>query len=223
MTEYSSENPRRYHWQDKLITSVSKCIRSVFDLPQHSNLSLRTNPAETEPENALTESERKLSAALMRINHTGEVCAQALYFGQSLTAREHAIQQKLKLAANEEQDHLNWCKTRLDELNSRASLLNPFWYSASFVMGAVVGLAGDQWNLGFLAETENQVYQHLSTHLEKLPVNDLKSKAIVTTMRQDEAKHATTAMDCGARDLPFPVQLSMRWMAKVMTSITYYV
>lgn len=223
MTKQINDNPRHYHWQDKVIINTLQFIRNAFDLPQTTERPLRVNPAQSQPAPQLSEEERKLSAACMRINHTGEVCAQALYLGQSLTARNQSIQETLTKAAQEEYEHLMWCQERLKELQSHTSLLNPLWYTGSFVIGAIAGIAGDQWSLGFLAETENQVSQHLEGHLAKLPTQDLKSRAIVTTMQIDEQKHATTALSFGAQTLPFPIQLSMRALAKVMTTLTYYV
>ena len=147
---------------------------------------------------------RDHAAALMRVNHTGEVCAQALYQGQALTARSSVAQAALEHAAREETEHLAWTGQRIEELGGRRSALNPLWYAGSFAIGAAAGLLGDRWNLGFLAETERQVVEHLDGHLHKLPSEDQKSRAIVAEMRMDEARHATTALEHGAADLPLP-------------------
>ena len=160
---------------------------------------------------------------MMRINHSGEVSAQALYQGQALTSRNKDIKEKLRLAALEENDHLDWTKNRLHELDSHASVLNPLWYGGSFALGALAGAVGDKWNLGFLAETEHQVVEHLESHLNKLPGGDLRSRAILEQMKVDEQKHATTAIESGAAALPPPVKTLMAAMSKVMTGSTYYI
>ena len=182
-----------------------------------------TNPtsAPTSIEPALTAAERTHAAGLMRVNHTGEICAQALYSGQAITCSNEALKRKLDHAAREETEHLAWTESRLRELGARRSVLNPLWYAGSFAMGAAAGLAGDRWNLGFLSETERQVEQHLSGHLDTLPVNDARSRSIVDQMRVDEGAHAQMAEDAGAERLPLPVRLMMRLTAKVMTSTAY--
>jgi len=157
----------------------------------------------------------------MRVNHTGEVCAQALYSAQALTARDPAIKARFAAAAREEEDHLAWTQARLTELDARPSLLNPVWYAGSFAIGLAAGVAGDRANLGFVVETERQVEEHLTAHIERLPVNDTKSRAIVTQMRDDEARHGAMAMDAGAVPLPFPVRRAMRAAADVMRAIAY--
>ena len=167
--------------------------------------------------------DRDLSGRLMRVNHTGEVCAQALYSGQSLVARDPAIRTALKTAASEERDHLAWCRDRLGELGSRSSVLDPLWYAGSFAWGVVSGLAGDRWSLGFLAETEDQVERHLDGHLDRLPADDAASRAIVMQMREDEGRHGATGRALGARELPGPVKAAMRAAARVMTRTTYWV
>ena len=159
----------------------------------------------------------------MRINHTGEVCAQALYQGQALTARLADVRESMEHAASEEVDHLAWCEQRLTELNSRPSLLNPLWYSMSFGLGAVAGMAGDKWSLGFVAETENQVCEHLEEHLEKLPENDQRSKAILEQMIVDERKHGETAKAAGGADLPLPIRHIMAGLSQVMKKTVYRV
>ena len=167
--------------------------------------------------------ERRLSAGLMRVNHTGEVCAQALYGGQSLVARDPVVREALQAAASEERDHLSWCRDRLADLGSRPSFLDPLWYAGSFAWGVASGLAGDRWSLGFLAETEAQVESHLESHLDLLPVDDTCSREIVTQMRDDENRHGQAGRDLGARELPQVVKLAMRAASKVMTRTAYWV
>lgn len=167
--------------------------------------------------------DRELSGRLMRVNHTGEVCAQALYSGQALVARDPSIRRALQLAAGEERDHLAWCRDRIERLGSRTSLLDPLWYAGSFAWGVASGLAGDRWSLGFLAETEDQVERHLEGHLERLPDDDAASRAIVRQMREDEARHAATGRQLGGRELPAPVKAAMRGAARVMTRTTYWI
>ena len=169
------------------------------------------------------EEDRRVSAGLMRVNHTGEICAQALYSGQSLVARNARVRAALQGAAAEERDHLAWCRTRLDELDSRPSLLDPVWYVGSFAWGVASGLAGDRWSLGFLAETEAQVERHLEGHLERLPADDGASRAIVAKMRDDEARHGETGRSLGAAELPYAVKRAMRSASKVMTRTAYWV
>ena len=163
------------------------------------------------------------STALMRVNHVGEICAQALYQGQALTARDAEVQHTLAQAAREETEHLAWTERRIAELSGRKSLLNPLWYGGSFAIGAFAGMLGDKWNLGFLAETERQVETHLAGHLKRLPHHDGKSRAIVAQMQIDEAGHATAAMSHGGVDLPMPVKLVMKLGSKVMTKTAYWV
>jgi len=171
----------------------------------------------------LSTGERRHAAGLMRVNHTGEVCAQALYAAQALIARDLSIKQQFAHAAREEEEHLAWTQTRLNELNDRASLLNPLWYAGSFVFGIAAGLAGDRVNLGFVVETERQVEEHLTGHMEDLPPADAKSRAIVEQMRDDEARHGAMAQASGAIDLPWPVRSAMRVAAGVMKAIAYRV
>ena len=196
---------------DQFIVAFDGGLRTVF-ASQHA---ARPYPA-TQPEVELAEQARAHSVELMRINHVGEVCAQALYSGQSLTARNESVRAELELAAKEETDHLAWCEQRLNELGGRKSLLNPLWYGGAFALGAVAGALGDKWNLGFLAETERQVEAHLDGHLQQLPEQDARSRAIVEQMKVDEAKHAQTALDHGGAPLPMPVKLAMRFAADVM-------
>ena len=183
----------------------------------------RASPAAGLAEGALDASARAEAAALMRVNHVGEVCAQALYQGQALTAREPGNRRALAQAALEEQDHLVWSAERIGELGGRSSLLNPLWYGGALAAGVAAGMLGDRWSLAFLAETERQVEEHLSGHLERLPVEDRKTRAVVEVMRGDEARHRDSAISLGAAELPGPVKLGMRAMAKVMTTIAYRV
>lgn len=180
-------------------------------------------PRDTGPATTLDSHARQHIAGLMRINHTGEVCAQALYQGQASTAALPHVRQSMEQAAREEEDHLAWCEDRLRELGSAPSKLNPLFYAVSFGIGAVAGLAGDRWSLGFVAETEHQVVRHLESHLQQLPADDQRSKAILEQMRTDELKHAVTAENAGGAPLPAPIQSVMALMSKVMTWSTYRV
>jgi ubiquinone biosynthesis monooxygenase Coq7 len=204
---------------DRLIGEFDRALRAVAGVAQVS----RPSPAERLPENPIGEEERAHAAALMRVNHVGEVCAQALYQGQALTARDPATRQALDGAAREEEDHLAWSAERIRELNGRLSLLNPLWYAGSFAIGAAAGLLGDRWNFAFLAETERQVEEHLARHLEALPLEDERTRAVVEAMRADEARHRQTALGLGAAELPEPVRRAMRLASKVMTTVAYRV
>ena len=197
---------------DQLITTFDLGLRTVFATPHAS----RPYPASATPEAGMSEAEKNRAAALMRVNHVGEVCAQALYAGQALTTRNEKVRAELEHAAREETDHLAWCETRITELGGRKSLLNPLWFGGAFGMGVVAGLMGDKWNLGFLAETERQVEAHLDGHLQQLPEVDARSRAVVEQMKTDEAQHAQTAIDHGGASLPAPVKLAMRVAADVM-------
>ncbi|HEY0907354.1 MAG TPA: 2-polyprenyl-3-methyl-6-methoxy-1,4-benzoquinone monooxygenase, partial [Methylophilus sp.] len=188
---------------DKAISVMDMGLRTVFSSAIASRPCPQAQPTQHE---ALTDAERQHAAALMRINHVGEVCAQALYSGQALVSRDPANVQALKQASLEEVDHLAWCEQRITALGGRKSLLNPLWYGASFGLGVTAGLLGDKWNLGFLAETEHQVSTHLGSHLEKLPAQDHTSKAIVAQMKADEEQHAHTAEQLGGARLPAPVK-----------------
>lgn len=215
---------RRYSNLDQLIMNADTALRTLFGQPVISERDYPANSVSDAISDAdFSEQEKKHIAGLMRINHSGEVSAQALYQGQALTSRNEAIREKLQQAAIEENDHLDWTKNRLDELGSHASLLNPLWYGGSFAIGAFAGALGDKWNLGFLAETEHQVVHHLESHLDKLPGGDLRSRAILEQMKTDELKHATTAIENGAAELPPPVKKLMAAMSKVMTGTTYYI
>ena len=202
---------------DRLITAFDNGLRTLL-APAHS---ARAVPGAALAEPEMTAPERQVAAALMRVNHTGEICAQALYQGQALTARNATARAALEQAAVEETDHLAWTAQRIEELGGRASLLNPLWYAGSFALGAAAGFLGDKWNLGFLAETERQVEEHLTGHLERLPAGDARTRAIVEAMRADEARHRQTAVGLGAAELPSPVRAAMRLASKVMTSVAY--
>lgn len=205
---------------DRLIGRLDSALRLAVGI--HAPPS-RPNPAAGLADNALSPTERDLSGRLMRVNHTGEVCAQALYQGQALTARSGAVQGQLEKAAAEENDHLAWCAERLSALGSRPSYLNGFWYLGSLTLGALAGAAGDKWNLGFLAETERQVVAHLDRHLGRVPSTDGASRAVLQQMRADEAAHATTALEAGGASLPTPVRFAMRAASRVMTSTAYWI
>ncbi len=181
----------------------------------------RANPAADTPELVLDDAARRHAAGLMRVNHTGEVCAQALYVGQASVARDERTRADLLRAAQEETDHLAWCGERLTELDSRPSLLNPLWYAGSYAIGVAAGLAGDGWNLGFVVETERQVEAHLEQHLESLPLGDERSRAILRSMKADEARHADHAQAAGARRLPQPIPRLMALTSAIMKAVAY--
>ena len=197
------------------IIGFDRALRTLTGLARSS----RAVPGDDLPEASLSEHERRLAAGLMRVNHTGEVCAQALYAAQAAVARDPSIAARFAGAAREEEDHLAWTQQRLAELGDRPSLLNPLWYAGSFAIGAVAGLVGDRVNLGFVVETERQVEEHLTTHLDRLPERDAKSRAIVDTMRADEARHGAMAYEAGGLSLPAPVPSLMRACASVMKAI----
>jgi len=204
---------------DTLIIEFDKGLRTLLAQAPTA----RPYPDANIEEAALSDAEKKHAAALMRINHTGEICAQALYQGQALTARDPVVQEKLNHAAWEETEHLAWTSHRVYELGGRLSVLNPFWYTSSLAMGALAGAMGDKWNLGFLAETERQVGAHLQHHLDTLPPQDAKSRAVAQQMYTDEVSHSDMAVELGAAELPLPVKLAMRGMSKVMTNTVYWV
>ena len=202
---------------DQVIGELDRALNNIFC----KQVSSRTYPA-SKPEvetSELSAEQKKLAAGLMRVNHSGEMAAQALYQGQSLTARDPKLVDKLRHASIEESDHLNWCRNRLEELGEKPSLLDPVWYAGSFAIGMAAGIVGDRWNLGFLAETEHQVVRHLDDHLNRLPENDHRSRAIVEQMKIDEQGHAELAEDLGAAALPQPVKQMMKLTSKVMTSL----
>ena len=202
---------------DRLIVAFDNGLRTLM-APARS---ARPHPDATIDEGDLDAAQRTLSAALMRVNHTGEICAQALYQGQALTARNPSARAALEQAAAEETDHLAWTEQRIAELGSRVSVLNPLFYAGSFALGAIAGIAGDKWNLGFLAETERQVESHLDSHLGRLPDADAKSRAIVDQMKADEARHARTAVEHGGVELPQPLKQAMKLGSKLMTETTF--
>ncbi|TCS33535.1 ubiquinone biosynthesis monooxygenase Coq7 [Paucimonas lemoignei] len=203
---------------DQLVIGLDSALRTVVGITTAGRL----NPAKNINENEMNDIERRHSAGLMRVNHVGEVCAQALYASQGLFAKTSEVQRQLDHSRHEEEDHLAWTAERLRELNSRPSLLNPLWYAGAFAIGLAAGRLGDAHSLGFVVETERQVEAHLNSHLEKLPQQDAKSRAIVEQMRQDEVAHGSAARNLGAADLPLPVRAVMRGMAKVMTTTAYY-
>lgn len=203
---------------DRVIVEFDKALRTVFAAASTT----REVPGRSAPEAALSADERAHAGALMRVNHVGEVCAQALYQGQALSSSNYGIRQALEKAAYEETEHLAWTERRIAELGSRNSLLNPLWYFGALSMGVLAGRLGDAWNLGFLAETERQVEAHLDSHLNKLPAQDVKSRAIVEQMRLDEISHAETAVALGGRELPPPIKMAMKLASGVMTRTAYY-
>ena len=205
---------------DQILINADHALRTLFGRPQTTE---RPNPAEDIPEADLTDEQRRHVARLMRINHTGEVCAQALYQGQALTAKLPDTRKRLERSAKEENDHLAWCAARLEDLGDRKSLLNPLWYAGSFAMGAAAGLAGDKWSLGFVVETERQVEDHLDEHLAQIPSDDEKTRTILEQMKADEVHHAQIAHAAGGAELPAPIRSAMRLTSKVMTGTVYWV
>ena len=209
---------RHYTGMDKFIHSFDQALRSLVP---GTTSAQRVNPS-TDNETHLTVSDARHVAGLMRVNHSGEVCAQALYHGQALTAKLPHVRQEMQQAAIEEQDHLAWCEDRLKELDSHTSVLNPIWYGLSYGMGAIAGIAGDKYSLGFVAETERQVSQHLQQHLQQLPEHDERSRKILEQMNEDELHHRDTALQAGGVDLPVPVKITMTAISKLMTKTSYY-
>jgi ubiquinone biosynthesis monooxygenase Coq7 len=203
---------------DALITEFDTGLRTLLAKPH----SVRAHPDANIAEADLSEAQKKQAGALMRVNHTGEVCAQALYSGQSLTAKSAETTAALKQAAHEETEHLAWCESRITQLGSHTSLLNPLFYLGSFSLGVLAGAVGDKWSLGFVEETEKQVGAHLTSHLEKLPQADQKTRKIIEQMQEDEARHANEAKQHGAAELPAPVKFLMKKVSKLMTSSSYY-
>ncbi len=204
---------------DVLILNLDRVLHAVAGGSRGTG---RAYPANEVGDVPLEDNQRRHAAGLMRVNHAGEVAAQALYHAQSLTARSPRLRRQLSRAADEESDHLLWCRRRLVELGSRPSVLDPFWYSGSFALGVVAGVVGDRANLGFLAETEHQVVTHLDGHLQRLPAEDARSRAVVRQMREDEQEHAHSAEFHGAVPLPAPLKRAMAWAAKVMTTSAYW-
>jgi len=205
---------------DRFITELDKALRTAF--PTTSHTAARANPAATQMQDDLDTQERRLSGRLMRVNHAGEVAAQALYQGQAFTAHSDAVRSSMAQSAAEEVDHLAWCEQRLQELDTGASKLDPIWYLGSFAIGAMAGIVDDKFSLGFVAETEHQVVEHLDRHLQRLPAGDHKSRAILGQMKQDEARHGTIAIHAGGSAMPAPVRTLMRLTSKVMTETAYW-
>ena len=200
---------------DQLLSAADEGLRALAGV---------VTPARAMPGEGIARgSDERLSAGLMRVNHTGEICAQALYNGQVLFARDGRVRAALLSAAAEERDHLAWCRARLRQLDARASVLDPLWYAGSFALGVVSGAAGDKWSMGFLEETEAQVEQHLDGHLQRLPLDDRRSRAVLEQMREDERRHGATGHALGARELPLPVKAAMRLASRVMTRTAYWV
>lgn len=211
-------NERQFSPVDRLLMQADAAMRTLLPF---SGAPARPSPAILQNESALSDDEARHVAGLMRINHTGEVCAQALYQGQALTAKLPQVRKAMEHAADEEIDHLAWCEQRIRELGSHPSVLNPLFYGLSFGVGAVAGLIGDRVSLGFVAATEDQVIKHLDEHLEQIPAEDAKTRAILEQMREDEEQHATSALDAGGLRFPAPVKLGMSLLSKVMTKSTY--
>jgi ubiquinone biosynthesis monooxygenase Coq7 len=203
---------------DRVLVEIERALGTALDADPES---MRPSPAADMAEGALDERERRHAAGLMRVNHTGEVCAQALYRGQAAVARDPATREQLLGAAAEETDHLAWCGARLDALTSRPSLLNPLWYAGSFAIGAIAALIDDKVSLGFVVETERQVEAHLGEHLDRLPEGDAASRAVVTQMQADEARHGRMAKQAGGIDLPPPIPALMRLASGVMKAVAY--
>ncbi|MDH5408201.1 MAG: 2-polyprenyl-3-methyl-6-methoxy-1,4-benzoquinone monooxygenase [Gammaproteobacteria bacterium] len=212
-------NSRHYSPIDKLIQQFDAGLRTVAGNPPVTE---RSNPAAAIQETELNQADKELAGRLMRINHAGEVSAQGLYQGQALTARLPEVRDKMERAALEENDHLAWCERRCKELGTHTSLLSPFWYMGSLTIGAIAGIAGDKWSLGFVAETEHQVVRHLDSHMTQINPNDKKSHAILEQMKEDEAHHATVALHAGGAELPRPVKTLMGLTSKVMTRTAFW-
>jgi len=211
---------RNYTPFDRLVMEADAAVRTLLGKPQVTE---RANPASDIEENDLSPEEKRHAAGLMRVNHAGEVAAQALYQGQALTARLAEVRDKMERAALEENDHLAWCEQRVRELGQQTSRLNPVWYLGSLAIGAAAGIAGDRWSLGFVAETEHQVVRHLDRHLDQLSSEDARSRAILEQMKEDEQHHATVAIESGGRPLPAPIRSLMTLTSKVMTTVAYYI
>ena len=209
---------RNYNIIDTFVLECDRAIKTVLDTPKNSS---RTQPGDDLPAPILTAEERQQAIKLMRVNHAGEVSAQALYQGQALTAKLPGVRETMEQAAIEENDHLVWCNQRLTELGGHTSILNPLWYSGSFILGAVAGRVGDRWSLGFVAETEAQVVKHIDEHLEKLCQDDTKSHAILEQMKIDEAHHGKVAREAGGIDLPKSIKIAMSLVSKIMTASSY--
>ncbi len=210
---------RDYTAFDRLVMNFDQALRTLAGKPLTTS---RYNPADDQEDAELSEAERAESEALMRVNHCGEVAAQALYQGQALTARLDGVRESMERAAEEENDHLAWCEQRVHQLGGRLSYLNPLWYLGSFAIGATAGAIGDKWSLGFVAETEKQVIEHIEEHLQRIPEKDHRSRAILEQMKIDEAHHGAMAKSAGGAELPAPVRGLMQMVSKVMTGTSYY-
>ena len=213
-------NQLNFRMLDRLIISFDNGLRTVIGNPVSTG---RQNPAETVPDQKLEEADRQISESLFRINHAGEISAQALYQGQALVARNEDVRSRLSSSAEEENDHLIWCESHLDDLGGHKSYLNAFWYLGSFTTGVLAGIAGDKWSLGFVVETEYQVMRHLDEHLQQLPAEDDRGRAILEQMKVDELHHATVALESGAVELPGSVKKLMTLQSKVMTTLAYWI
>jgi len=220
--EKMNSNQRQYSPFDLFILQVDNGLRTVFGKPLITERDDPQDSVNNRSNTELSAKEKVLSARLMRINHAGEVAAQGLYQGQALTAKLPTVRDKMQRAAEEENDHLAWCERRIKELGSHTSYFNPLWYFGSVSIGALAGMAGDQWSLGFVAETERQVVKHLDEHLEKISVNDIQSRAVLEQMKIDEGQHATVAIESGAAELPNIVKDMMGITSKVMTKTAYW-
>jgi len=220
-SQYNNQHQsRHYSPLDHLVMGLDVGVRTLLGQPRVTE---RHNPANKHHDTELSESEQELAGRLMRINHAGEVAAQGLYQGQALTARLPTVREKMERAALEENDHLDWCEKRAEELGTHVSYLNPVWYAGSVAIGAIAGMAGDKWSLGFVAETEHQVVKHLDDHLQKLPEHDAKSRAILEQMKEDEGHHATVALEAGGAELPYPIRKLMGLTSKIMTRTAFWI
>lgn len=218
--ERQTSHHRHYSPLDHLLMGVDVGLRTLLGQPR---ITERPDPAKDQQESDLSETERELAGRLMRINHAGEVAAQGLYQGQALTAKLPQVRQKMERAAQEENDHLDWCERRAKELGTHVSYLNPVWFAGSVAIGALAGIAGDKWSLGFVAETEHQVVRHLDEHLERIPETDTRSRAILEQMKEDEGHHATVALEAGGAELPAPVKKLMGLTSKIMTRTAFWI
>jgi len=211
---------RRFNRMDSVILEFDRALSAIF---VDSHPGTRPSPAADGTATEPARTDLEVSRGLMRVNHAGEVAAQALYRGQGLTARSWSVSRTMRRAAEEEVDHLNWCRQRLEALGTHSSYLDPLWYAGSFSIGALAGLAGDRWSLGFVAETERQVVAHLQSHLQRIPESDQKSRAVLEQMMADEARHATMAVESGAAELPPGIKTIMKLCSRVMTGTAYWI
>jgi 3-demethoxyubiquinol 3-hydroxylase len=218
--ERETSHKRHYTPLDHLLMGIDVGVRTLLGQPK---ITERPDPAKNQAEAELNETDRELAGRLMRINHAGEVAAQGLYQGQALTAKLPQVREKMERAALEENDHLDWCERRAKELGTHVSYLNPVWFAGSVAIGALAGIAGDKWSLGFVAETEHQVVKHLDEHLERLPETDARSRAILEQMKEDEGRHATVALEAGGSSLPSPVKKLMGLTSKIMTRTAFWI